>query len=70
MKERDAQRKAKRKKKDGDDDAGVRIEVENNGDFSDHMSDDEGGFFEETPLYDENASFASMNFSRPLMKVG
>ena len=68
MKERDAERKAKRKKKEGD--SGVKIEVEKGGNDSDQSSEDEAGFFEETPLYDENASFASMNFSRPLMKVG
>ena len=36
----------------------------------DEVSDgDEDEFFEDTPVYDEKASFPSMNISRPLLKV-
>ncbi len=35
----------------------------------DEDEDDDGGFFDDTPVYDEKASFALMNLSRPLLKA-
>ena len=35
----------------------------------DEFSDNEDAFFEDSPVYDETASFATMNLSRPLLKA-
>ena len=63
MKERDAKRRQKRAKKNaGEANTGVDIKME-------EASDDDDEFFEDTPAYDEKASFSSMNLSRPLLKA-
>jgi ATP-dependent RNA helicase DDX27 len=72
VKERDAQRKAKRKLKGIKQDTGIQIEVdEGTADSGDEgaISEEEESFFADAPAYDESASFTSMNLSRPLMKA-
>ena len=65
VKEGDAKRKQKRAAKNpGAEDTGIDIKMEEG------SGDEEGtGFFEDAPVFDENASFSSMNLSRPLLKA-
>jgi len=69
IKERDAQRKARRKLKGGEVDTGIQVRVDEEGEDQEEEEDQQDDFFTETPEYDTNASFASMNLSRPLMKA-
>jgi len=61
-KERDARRKQKRLAKNPDAaDTGIDITMEEDPDKEE--------FFDDAPIYDEKASFTSMNLSRPLLKA-
>lgn len=77
VKQNDARRKTKRaaRQPPSATDIGIDIKVEQvdnsskaDIDDSDEENDDDG-FFDDTPVYDDKASFALMNLSRPLLKA-
>lgn len=62
IKEGDARRKKRKHEKNPDSaDTGVDIQVE--------KEESEDDYFDDAPAYDENASFYTMNLSRPLLKA-
>jgi hypothetical protein len=73
VKQNDARRKIKRaaRQPPTGNDTGIDIKVEQVDNDNDQVDDDadDGGFFDDTPVYDEKASFALMNLSRPLLKA-
>jgi len=69
VKKKDAQRKERKKKKvGGTEDTGIEIQVEGE-EEAENEDENENAFFDDNLVYDENASFASMNLSRPLLKA-
>ena len=67
VKEGDAKRKQKRKSKNPVAEEGIEIKIDETNRESDE-DETESGFFDDAPVYDEDASFYTMNLSRPLLK--
>merc|ERR1719203_2674144 len=66
VKEGDKKRKLKKKSKLPDSNApGIDIKIDGGEEVTD---EEESGFFEDGPVFDDNASFYTMNLSRPLLK--